>query len=43
MNLDTAIFSQVPVLLQPLVTNGFMMGVIISILLENIVKWDKYG
>jgi xanthine/uracil permease len=43
MNLDTAIFSQVSVLLQPLVTNGFMMGVIISILLENIVKWDKYG
>ncbi|XID91074.1 uracil/xanthine transporter [Paenibacillaceae bacterium WGS1546] len=43
MNLDATLFSGVPVLLQPLLTNGFIMGVVLSILLEKLVKWDKVG
>jgi xanthine/uracil permease len=41
MNLDTAVFSGLPILLQPLLSNGFIMGVLISIMLENLLKWDS--
>lgn len=43
MNLDPTLFSGLPVLLQPLITNGFIMGILLSILLEKLVNWDKVG
>ena len=43
MNVDGALFSGLPELIQPLVTNGFIMGVLISILLEKFMNWDKLG
>lgn len=41
MNLDVSLFTIFPVYLQPLISNGFIMGVLLSILLEVVVKWDK--
>lgn len=41
MNMDPEIFNTLPSLIQPLVSNGFIMGVLISIFLEMFVKWDK--
>lgn len=41
MNVDMTIFNQVPALLQPLVSNGFIMGVLISVVLEKLVKWHS--
>jgi xanthine/uracil permease len=43
MNLDATLFSGMPALLQPLLTNGFIMGVLLSILLEKLINWDKVG
>ena len=40
MMLDSSLFTSLPPLLQPLVSNGFIMGVLISIVLEQFVKWD---
>jgi len=41
MNMDTDTFNTLPSLIQPLVSNGFIMGVILSILLEMFVNWEK--
>ncbi|WP_134701239.1 uracil/xanthine transporter [Ammoniphilus sp. YIM 78166] len=41
MNVDAGLFSNFPILLQPLVTNGFMMGVLLSIFLEIVIDWDR--
>lgn len=41
MNIPPALFGSIPVLLQPFITNGLIMGVIISIFLEKIINWNK--
>lgn len=41
MNMDADTFNTLPNLIQPLVSNGFIMGVLLSILLEMFVKWEK--
>lgn len=38
---DPKIFSNFPSLVQPLLSNGFIVGVLLSILLETTVKWDN--
>ncbi|MEH6944923.1 uracil/xanthine transporter [Bacillus sp. JJ722] len=42
MNVSPEIFNSVPVILRPFLSNGLIMGVIISVILETIVKWPKY-
>jgi xanthine/uracil permease len=42
MNVDPALFSGLPALLQPLVTNGFIVGVLVSIVLEWAIDWKRY-
>jgi xanthine/uracil permease len=37
-----AVFSGIPLLVQPFITNGLMMGVLISIFLEKMVNWQLY-
>ncbi len=41
MNIPPALFGSIPVLLQPFITNGLIMGVIISIFLEKFINWNK--
>ncbi|WP_079508873.1 uracil/xanthine transporter [Mesobacillus jeotgali] len=41
MNLDTELFNVFPVIVRPLLSNGFIMGVLLSLLLETFVRWDK--
>lgn len=41
MHLDVSLFNQLPHLLQPLLSNGFIVGVMLSVLLELTVPWDK--
>ncbi|UOY93305.1 uracil/xanthine transporter [Ectobacillus sp. JY-23] len=42
MNTPTELFRNLPVLLQPFLSNGLIMGVIISIGLERTVNWQLY-
>lgn len=41
MTLDVKLYANFPSLLQPLLSNGFIMGVIISIILESSIKWNQ--
>ncbi|WP_400194465.1 uracil/xanthine transporter [Lysinibacillus telephonicus] len=41
MNLDVDLFKIFPVYFQPLLSNGFIMGVLISVGLEIFIKWDE--
>jgi len=43
MNLDADLFRGLPTLLQPLLSNGFIMGVLVSILLEHLIDWKRRG
>lgn len=42
MNVSPDVFANLPVFLQPFITNGLIMGMLISIVLEKTVKWSKY-
>ncbi|MFD2444401.1 uracil/xanthine transporter [Bacillus sp. CGMCC 1.16607] len=42
MNISPTVFSNLPILVQPFITNGLIMGVLISILLEKLVNWSVY-
>lgn len=43
MMADSKLFTSLPSLIQPLLSNGFLMGVLLSIILEAAVKWDNKG
>lgn len=40
MNSSPTIFGNLPMYLQPFLTNGLIMGMVLSIMLEKFVKWD---
>lgn len=40
MNTSPAVFSPLPVLMQPFLTNGLIMGVLLSIMLEKVTRWE---
>lgn len=42
MNIDPSTFSNLPVLIQPFITNGLIMGILVSIVLEKVINWEKY-
>ncbi|WP_085505390.1 uracil/xanthine transporter [Thalassobacillus devorans] len=42
MFVDPSLFNQLPALVQPLVSNGFIVGVLVAILLEKTINWGKY-
>jgi xanthine/uracil permease len=42
MNMSADVFASLPVVIRPLITNGLIMGVFISILLEKMVNWTAY-
>ncbi|NSL52249.1 uracil/xanthine transporter [Calidifontibacillus erzurumensis] len=41
MNMDSSLFNSIPIILRPIISNGFIMGVIIAILTEKMIKWDN--
>lgn len=41
MNTDPVVFLSLPLYLQPLISNGMVMGVLVSVLLESCVPWSK--
>jgi len=42
MNTSPAVFAPLPVLLQPFLTNGLIMGVLLSIVLEKVTNWGQF-
>ncbi|WP_217587213.1 uracil/xanthine transporter [Lentibacillus saliphilus] len=43
MTMPASAFETLPSYIRPLISNGLLMGTILSILLENTIKWDKFG
>jgi len=41
MNTSPTVFSNLPVHIQPLVSNGMIMGMLLSIFLEKLVNWER--
>lgn len=42
MNVSPEIFGNLPLIIQPFLTNGLIMGVLISIALEKMVNWKQF-
>ncbi|MCM3784571.1 uracil/xanthine transporter [Neobacillus mesonae] len=42
MNIPVSAFKDFPPLLTPILSNGLVIGVVLVIILENVVGWDKY-
>jgi xanthine/uracil permease len=41
MFVDPSYYNGLPALIQPLLANGFIVGVLLSILLELLIRWDR--
>ncbi|HHY22605.1 MAG TPA: uracil/xanthine transporter [Bacilli bacterium] len=41
INLPTEAFSSMPTLIQPLVSNGLLMGILLALFIDNLIDWDK--
>ncbi|EFM08493.1 Xanthine/uracil/vitamin C permease [Paenibacillus curdlanolyticus YK9] len=42
MNIPSSAFTEFPPLLMPILSNGLVIGVMMVIVLENVVRWEKY-
>lgn len=43
MNIPADMFETIPVIIKPLVSSGLLVGIILAVILENIIRWDKLG
>jgi xanthine/uracil permease len=41
LSVDPSYFNGVPTLVQPLVSNGFIVGVLLSVVMELIIPWER--
>ncbi|WP_438349653.1 uracil/xanthine transporter [Paenibacillus sp. FA6] len=39
MSIDVKLFANLPAVVQPIISNGFIMGVLISLIMETTIKW----
>lgn len=42
MMLPSSYFTSIPSFIQPFLSNGLLVGILLAIVLENVVNWDKY-
>lgn len=42
MTMPPVYFESLPKLMQPLISNGLLVGIILALLLENLISWDAY-
>ncbi|MEK1832053.1 purine/pyrimidine permease [Priestia megaterium] len=43
MNMSPHVFENISFYIRPLISNGLLMGILIAILLERLIKWSKYA
>ena len=41
MNIPTSMFESTTFIVRPLLSSGLLVGIILAILLENVIKWEK--
>ncbi|NEU30517.1 uracil/xanthine transporter [bacterium LRH843] len=42
MAVDSSLFAGLPAVIQPLLSNGFIMGVLLSIIIESTINWTAF-
>lgn len=43
MTLPASVFASLPTLIEPFVSNGLLVGILLAVVLENVFNWDKIG
>lgn len=43
MTFPASYFESMPIVIQPLISNGLLVGIVLALISENIVDWDKVG
>jgi len=43
MNLPREVFAGLPALIRPLLSNGLLMGILLAVILENFIHWDRFS
>lgn len=43
MTLPASYFATIPSVIRPVLSSGLLVGIILALLLENLIKWDNYG
>lgn len=41
MTFPSSVWTEVPVLIQPLISNGLLLGIIITLLINHLIPWDR--
>jgi xanthine/uracil permease len=41
MNIPAEMFGSLPMLIQPLLSSGLLVGILLAIVLENTINWSK--
>jgi len=43
MTLPASYFVTIPSIIRPVLSSGLLVGIIVALILENLIDWDKYG
>lgn len=43
MNMPREVFAGLPALIRPLLSNGLLMGILLAVILENFIHWDRFS
>ncbi|MEH7387114.1 uracil/xanthine transporter, partial [Bacillus sp. JJ1521] len=43
MTLPASYFESIPAVVRPLLSNGLLMGIMLALLLESLINWDRIG
>src|SRR5699024_1373210 len=41
MTFPPSYFTSLPIILQPFLSNGLLVGIVLAVILENIIDWEK--
>ena len=41
MNTPPEVFVGIPMIIRPLVSNGLLVGILLAVILENTIKWER--
>jgi xanthine/uracil permease len=42
MSMPSQVFTSLPMVIRPLFSNGLLMGILVSLLLENLIRWAQF-
>src|SRR5690625_23789 len=43
MTFPSSYFTSIPPYIRPFVSNGLLVGILLSLILENVIRWDRIG